>query len=69
MKTITGKGALDITIIDSGQGMVGIVENLPIVVESSNIEQLKTDITTALGACIIENPTMISDMISIEIPA
>ena len=49
--------------------LLGVVENLPIVVESQDETQLKSDITDALVACIEANPKLIQDIVSIKIPA
>ena len=69
MKTTSIEGKLNIKVIDSGQGVVAVVEELPIVIESQNEEQLKSDISDAIAACIIANPKAIKDMISVKIPA
>ena len=69
MKTMKGEAQLSIKVMDSGHGVVGVVENLPIVVESQDESQLKSDIADALVACIGANPKLIQDIISIKIPA
>ena len=69
MKQIKINGKFNITIKPSGQGFVGIVKELPIVIESSTEEQLKIDMTKALSTCFLNNPALFKEQLSIEIPA
>ncbi len=69
MTEFTINGSIYVTIKDSGQGIIGIVEELPIVVESPTEEQMQKDIVKAVTTCLIHNPTAVKKLLSIEIPA
>jgi len=69
MKEIKFNGKLEMEIKPSGQGFVGIVKDLPIVVESSNQQQLAIDITKALATCFIHNPKAMEEFLAVDISA
>jgi len=67
MKQIHGKFEMEIK--PTGQGFVGIVKDLPIVVESPNQQQLAIDITKALATCFIHNPKATEQFLAEDISA
>ena len=68
MAEIKIDGKFHVTVKQSGQGFVGIVEELPIVIESSTESQLKVDMTKALATCFLNNPKAVKEHLSIEMP-
>ena len=69
MTEIKIDGKLHINIKSTGQGFVGIVEELPIVVESPTEQQLAIDVTKALATCFVHNPKTMNKFLSVKIPA
>ena len=67
MKEIHGK--FDMEIKPTGQGFVGIVKDLPIVVESPNVQQVAIDITKALATCFMHNPKAVEQFLAVDISA
>ncbi len=69
MKEIKFNGKMEMEIKQTGQGFVGIVKDLPIVVESPNQQQLAIDITKALATCFMHNPVAMEKFLAIDISA
>jgi len=69
MSEITIDGKLDIEIKPSDLGFVGVVKELPIVVESPTEQQLETDVKNALATHFLHSPKALNQLISVKITA
>ncbi len=63
-------GKLKIDIKETSQGVLGIVQEFPIVIESQDMETLGTDLSKAMMAYMVTYPKMFQEIIEIsKIPA
>ena len=59
----------DLNVVQSSLGYVGTVKEIPVVVESPTIEELKEDISKATLIWLQENPAMAKEHLVIQVPA
>ena len=59
----------DLNVVQSSLGYVGTVKEIPVVVESPTIEELKEDISEATLIWLQENPAMAKEHLVIQVPA
>ena len=59
----------DLNVVQSSLGYVGTVKEIPVVVESPTIEELKEDISEATLIWLHENPAMAKEHLVIQVPA
>ena len=66
IQTIKMNGQMHVNIKNTSQGVMAIIEEYPIVVEASNIEELSICISKAMASYFINYPKEITETIKIS---